>query len=401
MHNADKVLNSGFEEDTHSVTIEGVGFNAADNIWRLPSAQATTVFDFNNLPGVSGKFRMLFKKAFVTLLLSNAPERLTLMLSRLRSILTAIVAANPDRVIEEFTASDMQNYGASLPIHQQYFLRQAKEILVAWAKTGVGGLSQDLLYLLPELETQNHETGFAVRTMDPEAGPLTDIEYESVVAAVRESFASGDMSLADYALIILGITLGARAMQLAMIKVKDLSVSLRSDGSKVHILHVTRLKQGKNIRPRTLFRPRQLSSAVGNLVAQQAAAVCGWARTNGLPENEAPLFPSTLTAPQKRRVVLPHLLGHYSGRSMSARISRILNKLSVRSSRTGAPMSLFQTRLRRTLGSRAAAEGFSAPVIADLMDHSWVDSSLVYIETRPEIIERIDKALALQVAPLA
>jgi hypothetical protein len=186
-----------------------------------------------------------------------------------------------------------------------------------------------------------------------------------------------------------------------MIKVKDLSVTQRADGSQVFILQVTRLKQGKNIRPRTLFRPRQLVPAVGALIEQQAAAARAWAIECGIPAEEAPLFPSTASAPKERRVVLPTLRGHRDAKRMSEKIAQILEKLGIHSHRTDGPMRLFQTRLRRTLGSRAAAEGHSAPVIADLMDHSWLDSSLVYIETRPDMIERIDKALALQIAPLA
>lgn len=403
MQNPKKIVSSNPTPEVRrqSLTIEGVGFYPDENVWRIPTAQGPAVFDFMSLPGVSKDLRELCKEAFTALLLSNAPERLTRLLSRLRVLFRYLVATDTARIIGELTAHDIQNYGSSLPKNQQYGLQKVKEVLVAWAKTGVGGLSRDLLLFLPGLETVCHETGAAVRTMDPRKGPLTDVEYESVVAAVHQSFASGTMSLADYTLMILGITLGARAMQLAMIKTKDLSITQRADGSKIYILQVTRLKQGKNIRPRMLFRSRQLSAAVGALVEQQVVASVAWAEPNGILSTEAPLFPSTSSAPQERRVVLPNLRGHCDGKSMSERICRTLKKLNVSSSRTGNPINLFQTRLRRTFGSRAAAEGLPASVIADLMDHSWVDSSLVYIETRPEIIERIDKGLALKIAPLA
>jgi integrase len=383
------------------MSIEGIAFDPDADVWRIATAQNTSVFNFRTLPGVSEEFRDLFKDAFTALLLANAPERLTRLLSRLRCLLRFLVESNPLRCVDCFTAPDLQNYSAALPRHQQYFLVQIKEILFAWAKTGVRGLSHDLLHLLPTMETVSHEIGRAVRTMDPASGPLNDIEFESTVAAIRASFACGKMSLGDHALIVLAITLGARPMQLAMIKVKDLSVSERTDGSKVHILQITRLKQGKNIRPRTLFKARQLSAAVGSLIEQQASAAQTWAELNNFEHGEGPLFPSTTGKPQRRRLVLQDLRGHYGGANMSLRIARILTRLDVTSNRTGKKMSLFQTRLRRTLGSRAAAEGLSAPVIADLLDHSWVDSCLVYIETRPEIIERIDKALALRIAPLA
>jgi hypothetical protein len=86
---------------------------------------------------------------------------------------------------------------------------------------------------------------------------------------------------------------------------------------------------------------------------------------------------------------------------LAEKLRRLLERLDVPSHRTGKKLHLFQTRLRRTLGTRAAAEGCPAHVIADLLDHSWIDSSLIYIETRPTMMERIDKALALQLAPVA
>lgn len=402
MQNARTVPNSLTDEiNRQSSTIEGFDFNPAANVWRIATARGTEVFNFDKLPAVSQGLRELFKEVFAALLLSNAPERLARQLSRLRGLLRFLSSADSSRSIDELTAADIQNYSAYLPKPQQYYLRKVKEILMAWAATGVAGLSRDLLLLLPELETTNHDIGSAVRTMDPATGPLTDIEYEAVVAAVRHAYASGSMPLSDYALVILAITLGARSLQLAMIKVKDLSVTQRADGSQVFILQITRLKQGKNIRARTLFRPRQLTPAVGILIEQQAAAARAWAIKSGIPAEEAPLFPSTSSAPQERRIVLPALRGHSNANRMSTKISWILEKLGVWSHRIDGPMRLFQTRLRRTLGARAAAEGHPARVIADLMDHSWIDSSLVYIETRPDMIERIDKALALQIAPLA
>ena len=59
------------------------------------------------------------------------------------------------------------------------------------------------------------------------------------------------------------------------------------------------------------------------------------------------------------------------------------------------------TRFRRTIGTRAAMEGHGELIIADLLDHSDIQNVVVYVEATPEIIERIDKAMALQLAPRA
>lgn len=382
-------------------TIDGAAFDPSAPSWTIPTAHGSVVFNFDNLLGASEGFRQQVRDVFAALLLANAPERLGRSLTQIRGILKFLVTADTDRVINQLTAADLQNYGASLPNHRQYLLRGARGILVEWAKTGIGGLSHDLLLLLPIFTTKHHEIGTAVRTMDPTSGPLTDIEYESVVAALRQAYASGEMSVTDYSMMVLGISLGCRAMQLAMLKIKDLNITQRSDGSKVYLLQVTRLKQGKNIRPRTLFKTREIAPPIGALLEQQIDIVTKWAGNNGLDPNEAPLFPSTTKTLQDRRVMSFGLEGHHDSSSASSKIARLLTGLRVTSVRTGKEMELFQTRIRRTFGSRAAAEGLPAAVIADLMDHSWVDSSLVYIEARPEIMDRIDKALALKVAPIA
>jgi integrase len=384
-----------------SRTIDGFEFDPSAPTWRIGTPDSTVPFNFETLPAVSDEFRDNARAAFAALLLANAPERMSRGLTRIRALLKFLSKSAPSRVIGEITASDLLNYGASLPGHQQYFLRLVRAILISWARTGVGGLSADLVILLPSLETKHHDIGAAVRTMDPEEGPLTDLEFEAVLAALRGGYSTGEIDLSDYALVNLAISLGCRALQLAMIKIKDLSVSARAGGDKIYILQVTRLKQGKNIRPRTLFKARELAPSLGGLLEQQAEIAGHWAEYNELSRADAPLFPSTTRLLRKDRTVRPGLDGHHNSGTMGTRLTAILSRLSIVSPRTGKPLTLFQTRMRRTFGTRAAAEGLPAPVIAELMDHSWVDSSLVYIETRPEMIERIDKALALKIAPLA
>lgn len=383
-------------------TIDGIEFDPSQPKWSIPTAvQGSVSFNFTELPGVSEGLRHNIKEAFVALLSSNSPERIGCLLVRLRAFLKFLVIASPTRKIIELTDIDIKNYGASLSDHQQFHLRSLRSILIEWAKTGVGGLSHELLLLLPQLETKNHKIGVAVLTKDPESGPLNDIEYESMLSAIRQAFSSGRMSVSDYALLVLAISLGCRPTQLAMMKVEDLQIGRRRDKSKVYILQVTRLKQGKNIRPRTIFRSREIAPAVGALLEQQIAIVAKWAKRNGLDPRKAPLFPSTTKAIQRRGLPRLGLDGHHDGGAITSKITKLLGDLKVPSIRTQKQMRLFQTRIRRTFGSRAAAEGLSPPIIADLMDHSYVNSSLVYIEASPKIIERIDKALAFEIAPLA
>jgi len=83
------------------------------------------------------------------------------------------------------------------------------------------------------------------------------------------------------------------------------------------------------------------------------------------------------------------------------RIKRILSGLSANSERTGEPINITSRRFRQTIGTRAAKEGHGALVIAELLDHSDIQNVSVYVAATPAIIDRIDRAMAMQMAPLA
>lgn len=77
------------------------------------------------------------------------------------------------------------------------------------------------------------------------------------------------------------------------------------------------------------------------------------------------------------------------------------SKLQVTSERTGKPLHVTATRFRRTPGTRAALEGHGELVIAELLDHTDTQNVGVYVQATSQILERIDRAVAMQLAPLA
>lgn len=92
---------------------------------------------------------------------------------------------------------------------------------------------------------------------------------------------------------------------------------------------------------------------------------------------------------------------HQTRDSIQQRVKNVFDKLNVFSERTGAPLNIFTMRFRRTIGTQAAAEGHGPLVIAELLDHSDLQNVGVYVSSSPEIIERIDRAVAMRLAPLA
>ncbi|MPR12868.1 site-specific integrase [Microvirga tunisiensis] len=385
-------------------TIDGATFDPSLLVWRLVGAIKPRKFDFLSIPFVTEELRIAIRDACASLLLSASPDRVWMILSSLRSFFKfSISQCHTSAPIENITLAGFMNYATSIPLRKRHKLARFRESLLSLRSVGFPHLQDDLVATLSELKIPEHDKGSAVSTMDPTKGPLTDLEYDALIAAIQDAFAQNQMNLADYVLIMLGITLGARPTQLAMVKVKDLQVGVKPSGDKFYVLRITRLKQGKGVRPRTYFRDRALAADFGAIVERQCKASRTWASERGLNEDEAPLFPSNhyFDRPSEYTSVAPRYEYHRGGAIIGERISRTLSKLRVVSERTGKPMRIFQARIRRTFGTRLAAEGYDLDVISELMDHSHSKSSHVYIETRPELIERVDRALALKMAPMA
>lgn len=75
--------------------------------------------------------------------------------------------------------------------------------------------------------------------------------------------------------------------------------------------------------------------------------------------------------------------------------------IAVFSERTGAPLRLNPYRFRYTLGTNLAREGKGEYIIAEALDHTDTQNVGMYVKNIPDIVERLDKAVALQLAPYA
>ena len=112
---------------------------------------------------------------------------------------------------------------------------------------------------------------------------------------------------------------------------------------------------------------------------------------------DAPLFPA-----KERRYQEPKGFEfHRTGASISDALTKIVESLGVISVRTGEAINITPYRFRRTTGTRAAVEGHGELIIAELLDHTDTQNVGVYVQAVPEIVERIDRAMAFHLAPLA
>lgn len=271
-----------------------------------------------------------------------------------------------------------------------------KSFLRKWNRLGIPGVSRELVKVLASTREKGGPKGVAVATLDPHSGPFTDIELQGLHDALTEAYGSAQISERDHALVWLCTATGARPVQLASLKVKDVHRRL-VEGQYHYDIDVPRGKQRGQLR-RGEFKNRPLMTQVGEAVFAYSRSVKE-KFSSLLPDaDEAPLFP------QLRKQAggwAPGFEHHPTPARLAQMLKRSLDALKVTSERTGEAMNVSPTRFRRTLGTRAAQEGHGILVIAELLDHTDTQNAGVYVATRPEMAARIDKAIALEGAPLA
>jgi len=292
------------------------------------------------------------------------------------------------------------NYRASLTPANEWRLGALSALLKKWNRLGAPGVTDDAVRFLKSVRLKGCRKGAAVLTMDPRTGPLTDVERSAVQAALNSAFAVGDVSLENYLLAWLFLLLGQRNIQFAMLKVCDIQEVVRGDGSREYVLRVPRVKQASAEGRRVQFKERLITPSIGKMLLEYSRAVQERFEQRGeFPDDlsQAPLFPQKL----KAKGIRPSFHYHASPDEIGKRITAVFGTLSVYSERTGAPIAVTSKRLRHTVATSAAREGHGELIIAELLDHSDTQNVGVYVKATPEIVERIDIAVALQMAPLA
>ena len=176
----------------------------------------------------------------------------------------------------------------------------------------------------------------------------------------------------------------------------------------IYGINFPRAKQ-RNTPWRGAFNRFPIVEDIWLLLQQQAEFVkAAFSKQAGkaLPEkiqNDLPLFPVSYVLCADSDV--PALLNsdrlHIPSKDIYHVMMRVAKTIAVTSERTGALIALNPNRFRYTLGTNLAREGRGEMVIAEALDHSDTQNVGVYVKNIPEIVERIDKAVALQLAPFA
>lgn len=375
-------------------TPSGVEFDPRGDRWAFRDATNTVSVNFATWPATDS-----FVESAKQVLLWYAEHMSSATVVSLHNHLAHFlktVCAGRGEGLEEITSTDLINYRAALPDATFWYFGKLSGLLKKWHNLGYPGVAADAVALLKQLRTRGGAKGEAVRTHDPLHGPFTDIEVESIQSALARAYADGKVSREAYLLVYLYMLLGQRSVQYAALKVCDVGVSRARDGTSTYTLRVPRAKQ-RNQQTRTEFKDRVLIPQVGELLVQHRDAVLEVFRGLLLDPVDAPLFPA-----RRRKGGEPKGFEyHRTAYSIGLALENTLRSLGVMSERTGRPLHIHPKRFRSTMATRAAIEGHGELILAELLDHTDTQNVGVYIEARPELVERIDRAIAMRLAPMA
>lgn len=367
---------------------------ASWRLWSLSKGHSVIWLDELQLPGASPALLTSLKATLVWLSQNHSTDHVRsahFAFSRFFRTLEELGIPAIDRI----TGATLANY-RSAESHNDDVLLRLRPVLLKWHALGYEGLSEDAIAYLKTVRLRKHKQGVAVLTLDPRKGPLSDVEVEALQQALTEAFASGAVGLSEFVAAWIFLLLGPRPIQVAALRVKDVTVATTQDGTKAFGLQVPRAKQ-RNARLRMEFKYRPIIPQVGELLRLHAEQIR--ARFEGIlrDPSEAPLFPAKAPDPRCPR----GYEWHQSASGLASSLQKRLAPLAPPSERTGRPIHISMLRFRHTLGTRAAIEGHGTRVIAELLDHSDQGTVQVYVEARPEFAEIVDRAMAFQMAPLA
>jgi len=310
----------------------------------------------------------------------------------------------------KFECDGLISFRSSLSRDEEHRLATIRMLIRLWCDWGHPGIPKDVMDLLNSWRLKGFEKGKAIKSLDAHEGPLTEIEMGVLIDAMLDAYVSGRLSLFNYALIGILVYSGRRPIQITSLKVKDIC-SRKSGEAREFWINFPRAKQrfsmwrsefSKYPVAEDLWSVLQLHV---NRVKEEVESIIK-CEMSGDEVGELPLFPDfkVVRKCKNKRKLLSLCSSdevHIERNVCNHVLQELGRELNVYSERTGEALNLATRRFRYTLGSNIAREGKGELIIAEALDHSDTQNVGVYVKNLPDVVERIDKAVAFQLAPLA
>ncbi|MBK0127071.1 site-specific integrase [Pantoea sp. S61] len=385
-------VNSEDNESAYEAKTKGYYFSLNDEAWRLSRNVTVNVKMVKDV--IDKELMEGYLKVLKYLACELSPATVKLINNNFRRF---IVIVDPKRVDEfslvRFRGSDGKNNN---------IMSSVRILIKKWYELGYSGIDEDAYDFLCKLIIPDNKKGEVVRRRDQVKGPFTDIELQSFLEACYRAYDKGNIDITQLAMALLISATGRRPLQISQMKVSDIRRLKVNENSYSYVISIPRIKQGLGFRE--AYRNFQVTKELYDLLRKQCDLSLEQTRsilkrelTNNEIEN-TPLFISMQKLESfKINKELKEIFVSDKVHEYSVKINNTLGFIAetenVISERTYERLNVNPRRFRYTVGTRAAREGASELVIAELLDHSTTKYTGVYVEFNADHVARIDEAV--------
>lgn len=260
------------------------------------------------------------------------------------------------------------------------------------------GFDPEDAYKWERVQISGNEKGVAVRRSDPTEGPLNDAELILLRKALQRDESMELQHIFERSAVWLALVYGRNPANFCLLRQHDFH--LVDDDDEVWVLDIPRIK--KRALPRAQFKEEYVAPALVKVIRDQMQAACRIIDLSGeTPPGEQllPLFPRFEPRTHQIGTAMHQWAWHRRSTEFTQLIQAAVKRYGLISPRTNEPLFVTTRRLRYTFATNRVREGISARDLAEALDHSDLQHVRVYFDARSTVVERLDAAVAKEIAP--
>jgi integrase len=375
--------------------MNGYSFKISDKKWQLD--KETSVYPYK----VVDKMPESLKIGYLNTLAYFSTEYSSCYIKNINSMFKIWVKLMTINTIDDKAVYQLNIHFGPKKNHQ---LNTVKTFIKKWKKLNYPGVDSTAFRMMDKIKIHTNLAGEAVKRRDPNKGPLTEDEMNTILKSIRKLFLQKKIEGFLYCYITLLAKTGRRPLQLISLKAKDL---IKREGD--YFLNIPKIKQRKEFRSE--FNMKVIDEDLyGNLLMlideNQSVIEEKFGASIDQMRSELPIFLdvnkiSHLNNTSDLSPFIKTDFLHMKKSVISKKLKILTAEYKIISSRTHNYIELNARRFRYTLGTSLANKGASVEVIAKALDHKSIHSSGIYLKNSPDNVRDLDEKLSNFFEPLS
>ncbi|WKV52168.1 site-specific integrase [Dickeya fangzhongdai] len=285
------------------------------------------------------------------------------------------------------------------------FLNSMRAFFNKWLKLGYEGVSENHVSILYRGKLKRRKIGEMVKVKDSKKGPLSENDIILFNESAMWLYENEYITLEYLTMALLTSYTGRRPIQTSHLKLKDLS-NFFDENKKYSSINYPRAKHSGEFRSE--FTMLKITESLNDLVLSLAEKNihffekwCG--RTIVIDEQkEIPLFINYKAIRNyKNKNDIFDLMSMDYFHIKNSWITMVIKDIAKKTHELSNSESINAIRFRYSLGTRAAQEGYSEYIIAQLLDHRSIRCVSAYVQNIPEHAIRIDEMMTSEISKYA